>query len=70
MTTQTKPGRRTTAVPVTTMEDVPVLDEREGAELLAALRQAEAEVASGEGTAYEPKRFRDRLLGIYRGNRR
>lgn len=64
MSTQTKSKRRTTVVPVTTMEDVPVLDENERAKLLAALRRAEGEIASGKGAAYEPKALRDRLLAI------
>jgi len=66
MTTQAKSGRRTTTVPVTTMEEVPVLDERERGELLGTLKQAERQVAAGKGVAYEPKRFRDRLVRIAR----
>ena len=69
MSTQAKSGRRTTIVPVTTMEEVPVLDKSERAKLLSTLRQAEAEIASGKGATYEPKRFRDRLVRIYRGKR-
>lgn len=70
MTTQAKPERRTTAVPVTTMEEVPVLSAGERQELLDSLRRAEAEIASGQGVEYELTRFRDRLLRIYRGNTR
>ena len=40
MTSQAKPKPRTTLVPVTTMEELPVLDENERAELLRMLRQA------------------------------
>ena len=70
MTTKTKPERRTTSVPVTTMEEVPVLDARERADLLDTLREAGADIAAGKGIAYQPKRFRDRLLSLYRGTTR
>ena len=63
-------GRRTTTVPVTTMEEIPVLDDRERAELLASLEQAEAEIKAGKAIDYEPKTFKDRLLGIYRRTKR
>ena len=66
MTTKAKPGRRTTTVPVTTMEEVPVLDPRERDQLLDDLREAGAQIAAGKGADYQPKRFRDRLLRIYR----
>jgi len=56
--------RRTTMVPVTTMEEIPLLSERERAELLNSLKQAEARVRSGKGVVYDPKIFRDRLLRI------
>ena len=59
-------GRRTTMVPVTTMEEIPVLSERERAELTTALEAAEARVKAGKAVDYEPKTFRDRLIGIYR----
>ena len=62
--------RRTTMVPVTTMEEIPVLDDGERAELLASLKQAEAEIKAGKAIDYDPKTFKDRLLGIYRRNKR
>lgn len=71
MTTQTKhKGRRTTMVPVTTMEELPVLDERERAELLKALTAAEADIAAGRYTEHDPKKLKARLVGIQRTNRR
>ena len=70
MTMKTKPERRTTSVPVTTMEEVPVLGARERADVLDTLREAETDIAAGKGIAYQPKRFRDRLLSIYRGTTR
>jgi hypothetical protein len=61
---------RTTMVPVTTMEEVPILGDKEKAKLLASLKQAEAEIAAGKAIDYDPRTFKDRLLGIYRRNKR
>ena len=47
---------RTTMVPVTTMEEVPVLAEEERAELLASLKQAEAQLKAGDCSDYDPKK--------------
>ena len=57
-------------VPVTTMEEIPVLSEEERAKLTASLKEAEARIKAGKGIDYDPKRFSDRLLGIYRGGKR
>ena len=62
--------RRTTMVPVTTMEEIPVLDDAERAELLASLEKAEAEIEAGKAIEYDPKSSKDRLLGIYRRAKR
>jgi hypothetical protein len=62
--------RRTTSVPVTTMEEIPVLSEKERADLVASLKQAEARVKAGKAIDYDPKTFRKRLLDIYRGAKR
>jgi hypothetical protein len=71
MANQTKTmGRRTAMVPVTTMEEIPVLPERERAELTAALEAAETRVKAGRAVEYEPKSFKDRLVGIYRRGKR
>ena len=53
-------------VPVTTMEQIPVLDESERAELLAALKEAEAQIEAGEFVEYDPETFKARLLDHYR----
>jgi hypothetical protein len=71
MTTDTKAKRRrTTMVPVTTMEEIPVLTDEERAELLASLQEAEAQIKAGNYTEYDPKEFRDRFMRIYRGAKR
>jgi hypothetical protein len=62
--------RRTTMVPVTTMEEVPVLSEEERAELLRSLKQSEERIARGEAVEYDPATFKDRLIGIYRSRKR
>ena len=62
--------RRTTTVPVTTMEEIPILSARERAELLASLEAAEARVKAGKAIDYDPKRFKERLIGIYRARKR
>jgi hypothetical protein len=62
--------RRTTMVPVTTMEEVPVLSAKGRAELAAALKSAEARINAGKGIDYDPKTFRRRLVGIYKGKKR
>ena len=61
--------RRTTMVPVTTMEEIPVLSEAEREELLTSLKEAEARAKAGQTTDYDPKTFKDRLIGIYRGSK-
>src|SRR5436853_6978651 len=60
-------GRRTTMVPVTTMEELPVLSAKEPAELRASLEQAERRIKAGQGIDYDSKTFKQRLMGIYRG---
>ena len=57
-------------VPVTTMEELPVLDGKERAELLDTLKQAQGEIEAGKAGTYDPKRFRDRLIRIYRGKKK
>ena len=61
---------RTTMVPVTTMEEIPILSEREREDLLESLRQAEARVKAGQAIDYDRKSFRERLIAIYRGSKR
>lgn len=62
--------RRTTSPHVTTMEEVPVLDGDEQAALLGILKDAEADIKAGKGVEYDPRILADRLIGIYRGNKR
>lgn len=62
--------RRTTMVPVTTMEEIPVLGERERADLLASLEEAQAQIKAGEFTEYDPKKLKERMLRIYRAKKR
>jgi len=62
--------RRSTSVPVTTMEEIPVLSNKERADLLASLKQAEARVKAGKAIDYNSKTFKKRLLDIYRTAKR
>ncbi len=62
--------RRTTMVPVTTMEEIPVLSPKERERLLQSLKQAEARIKAGKGVDYDSKTFKDRLLRIYRAGKR
>jgi hypothetical protein len=69
--TETKEKRRrTTMVPVTTMVEIPVLSEKERTELLTSLKKAEVRAKANKATDYDPKTFKDRLIGIYRGGKR
>jgi hypothetical protein len=61
--------RRATMAPATTMEEIPVLSERERADLLNSLKEAEARVKAGKAIDYDPKTFKDRLIRIYRGSK-
>jgi hypothetical protein len=69
MTETARKRRRITMVPVTTMEELPILDEKERAELLGSLKEAEAEIKAGKGAEYEPKAFKEPLIRIYRGKK-
>ena len=62
--------RRTTMVPVTTMEEVPVLSAAERTERLASLEAAEGRIKVGTAVDYDPRTFKDRLIGIYRARKR
>jgi len=62
--------RSTTMVPVTTLEEIPVLSETERAELSTSLKEAEQRIKAGKGLDFEPTRFKKRLLGIYRDRKR
>lgn len=68
-TTKSK-RRRTTVVPVTTMEEIPVLSDKERTELTDALKRAQARVKAGKGIEYDPRTFKDRLIRVYRTGKR
>jgi hypothetical protein len=59
-----KKARRTARVPVTTMEEVPILSEEERAEMLASLKAAEARLAAGQCVEHDPDTFVDRLMKV------
>ena len=58
---------RTAMMPVTTMEEVPVLDEAARGEFLATLKAAEADVAAGRAVAHDPATFVERLWAMRGG---
>jgi hypothetical protein len=73
MTSKTATGdkrRRTTMVPVTTMEEVPVLSDKECAQLRASLEEAEGRIKAGQGIDYDAEAFKKRLTDVYRGSKR
>lgn len=55
---------RTAMMPVTTMEEVPVLDEQARAEFVATLKAAEADIAAGRFAAHEPATFVETMLAV------
>jgi hypothetical protein len=62
--------RATTTVPVTTMEELPVLGEDERAKLMADLKTAQAEAAAGRSVEFDSSAFQQRLLDIYKDKAR
>jgi hypothetical protein len=59
--------RETMVVPVLTMEEVPVLSDRERADFVASLKRAEADVAAGRAKPFNREEFKKRFLAICRG---
>ena len=55
---------RTTRIPVTTMEEVPILSEAERAELVASLEKARAEIAAGDCVEHDSATFVDHLMSV------
>ena len=51
-------------VPVTTMEEVPILSEKERADMIVSLEAAEARIAAGRYVEHDPATFVDRLMEI------
>ena len=60
--------KETMIVPIVTFEEVPVPTERERAELLASLKQAEADVAAGKAKPFDREEFRRRFLAVCKGD--
>jgi hypothetical protein len=58
------PKRQTMAIPVVTMEEVPVLTDQERADFVASLKQAEADVAAGKAKPFNREEFKRRFLAI------
>ena len=58
--------RRTAMIPVTTMEEVPVLSEAERADMVASLKAAEAQITAEQFTVHDPRTFVARMMKIYR----
>lgn len=50
--------------------EIPVLSDAARAELLASLKQAEEEIKAGRAIDYDPKKFKDRFIDIYRRAKR
>jgi hypothetical protein len=63
-TTVEKELRRTTMVPVTTMEEMPLLSEAERADMIASLKAAEAEIAAGHFVEHDSSTFVDRMMAL------
>ena len=59
--------RETMVVPVVTMEEVAVLSEQERADLVASLKQVDAEVAAGKAKPFNREAFKKRFLAVCRG---
>lgn len=53
-----------------TMEELPVLGDKERADLLAALKDSEVQIEAGNFAEYQPKTFEERLPRIYRDKKR
>ena len=52
------------------MEEIPVLSDQERTELTNSLQDAEDRVKAGKAIDYDPKTFKNRLIGIYRAAKR
>ena len=61
--------RRATLIPVTTMEEVPVLSTRQRAELAASLAEAQREIAEGRGALYDTDETRQYFMRGFKGRK-
>ena len=52
-----------------TEEEMSVLSDAERDELIASLKQAEAEIAAGNCTTHNPEAFMDEMVAVYRAAR-
>jgi hypothetical protein len=59
--------RETMVVPVVSAEEVLVPTEKERSDLVASLKQADAEVAAGKTKPFNRPTFKKRFLAICRG---
>jgi hypothetical protein len=59
--------KKTIVVPIVSLAEVPVPTERQRAELLASLKQAEADAAAGKAKPFDREEFRRRFLAICKG---
>ena len=57
-------SHRTAMVPVTTMEELPILSDDERAEMVASLKAAEARIAAGEYVEHDSTTFVGRLMSV------
>jgi hypothetical protein len=69
MTKVTDKPKRTTLIPVTTMEEVPVLSAGQRAELAASLAEAEREIAEGRGAPYDTEETRQHFMRGFEGRK-
>ena len=63
-TTANHKMRRTTMMPVTTMEEVPVVSDTERDDMISSLKAAEARIAAGQYVEHDPDTFVERLMDI------
>jgi len=52
------------------MEELPLLSENERDQLVDTLKESEVRIKAGDYTQYDRKKFKNRLLRIYRGKQR
>ena len=62
MSAMSPPNPRTASIPVTTMEEIALLEPRERDELVASLMEAEKELVDGRGEIYDAQEAKARFL--------
>ncbi len=53
-------------MPVTTMEEIPVLTEAERVAFVTSLKEGEASIEAGDGLSLDAKGFKEWLFSLYR----